>query len=156
MQKIICTVFGLFCGLGFCIAQQAGLSTSRNIPNLSPNKVEGTSASASSTTDDIDWENFDKYLELESEKGIFFFNEAKQLLFVDLEEIYEQFNYATDVQSIEVRATNNKVVFVDSDLHKLPSNVIYEIDLSAYPKDTYHIQVIQSHQAPLSYEVMKN
>lgn len=155
MQKIIFTLVGIFSGLGICIAQQAGLSTSKTMPNLNANHTVDIAMVETVATEEIDWENFEKYLEVENEKSVFFFNETMQLLFVDLEEIYEQYNYATDLQSIQIRTADNKVIFSDNDLDKLPSNAIYEIDLSTYPQALYRVEVVATHQAPLSYELMK-
>ena len=142
-------------GYGISVAQKSNYSNATAMSNHNALSAEA-SANDLSPQSEIDWANFDQYLEEEeSEDKIFSFNENMQLLFVDLEEIYEQYNYATDVQKIEVRASCNTIVFSDDRLETLPTNSIYELDLKAYPIDTYQVYIVQSHQDKLVYQLYK-
>jgi hypothetical protein len=147
MQKIIST-FGTFCL--FVIS----LTAQKNTGSLATStKVTITPAAPQ----EIDWENFDQYIEAAEEKKedskMVAINQENKVMFIDFEQVQTQSGDSKPLQRIYVWSANKELVFYDDALVNLPQDAIYEVDLRELPLGTYTVELYKSKENIVHFEV---
>lgn len=108
---------------------------------------------ASTTTQEIDWENFDLYLEpsgsgMEGSDWAFYLNIKQERLFVDFAAIAVE---RKPMRSLRILSSKGEQVFQDAQLTGLPSDAIYEVDLRKFAADTYQVEVVNGQGQTVVY-----
>jgi hypothetical protein len=129
------------------LLKSLGLFAQTNTEKLSATTTQHPTA-------EIDWENFDQYLEniqpqTAAPDWVFHQNLPNRVLLVNLA------NKAAKATRLAVKSsTNAALVFEDADLAELSPNAIYEIDLARWNTDTYVVVVEYEDTKSLSYELI--
>lgn len=79
---------------------------------------------------------------------IFYLNDIGNLLFIDFDVIEEKLE--------KVRVLKENVVLIQEDLTELPSNIIYELDLTNFKADNYTVELITDNKTKIKKQVAIN
>lgn len=79
---------------------------------------------------------------------IFYLNDIGNLLFIDFDVIEEDL--------AKVRILKEDSIVLQEDITELPSDIIYELDLSAFKADNYTVELITSNKTKIRKEVAIN
>ncbi len=147
MQKTLTLLLASFFGVLGLRAQTSDVAATTS--TVSASKVR----TASTTTEEVDWENFDLYLEpagkgMEGSDWAFYLNIKQERLFVDFAAIAVE---RKPMQSIRILSSKGEPIFQDGQLNGLPSDAIYEVDLRKLPADTYSVEVVNGQGQTVLY-----
>jgi hypothetical protein len=123
-------------------AQENNIAAVKKISNAAP-------------AQEIDWENFDQYLNPETQKEQTSFvtiNNQNNMLFVDFKAVQQKMNDKLPLQRLYVWSSKKELVFYDDALATLPQDAIYEIDLRQLPADTYRIELFKAKDNIVEYQ----
>lgn len=145
MQKKIKTLIltlGVFNLFSITItAQENNLATVKKITNTT-------------APQEIDWENFDQYINAEANKdetNFVHINSQNNMLFVDFKAVHQNAKDKLPFQRLYVWSSKKELVFYDDALATLPQDAIYEIDLRQLPADTYRIELFKAKDNIVEY-----
>lgn len=114
----------------FTIHTAIGQDNSTASVNTNPKQIN-----SKTTTDEIDWSNFELEMEDVNDQWTFHTDQDLRLLYIDFEALGGKMSH------LVIKSNDNTVILEDDHLFDLPANTIYEVNLQKLEKGSYFVEL---------------